>query len=85
MTIPVVYAMSRALIPMQDGTRVLVAKGTHWPADDPLVKSHPLMFSADPRWGMQYTAEPDGYNDAHEVAAETATAVPGEKRAARRG
>jgi hypothetical protein len=85
--IPVVYAMSRALIPAPNGTNVLVAKGSHWPADDPLVLSRPQMFSADPRWGMHYTQEPAGYSaPVSGSIAETATATPGEKRAAgRRG
>lgn len=85
--IRVVYAMSRALITTPGGRNVLVPKGSHWPANDPLVLSRPAMFSDDPRWGMQYTVEPEGYGEPVGPSVETATAAPGEKRtvAGRRG
>lgn len=64
-----------------NGGRVMVRKGTHWPADDPVVKEHPGAFSADPRWGLQYSEEPQGWDD---PPIEQATAAPGEKRTTRR-
>ena len=59
----------------------MVRKGSHWPADDPVVKAHPDLFSADPRFGLNYSVEPDGFD----APAETATKAPGEKRQTRRG
>jgi hypothetical protein len=61
--------------------RAQVWKGSHWPADDPIVKAYPDRFSPDPRFGLQYTREPEGW-DAPPV--EQATAAPGEKRTTRR-
>jgi hypothetical protein len=61
------------------GTGV-VHKGSHWPADDPIVRAHPDLFSDDPRYGLSYTAEPDGWD----APVEQATKAPGEKRATRR-
>lgn len=78
--ISVVYAMGTQPVTSKDGTRVMVQKGTHWPADDPIVAAMPQLFSADPRWGLLYTVEPDGYD----APIETASAAPGERRTARR-
>jgi len=64
----------------------LVRKGTHWPADDPIVKAHPDLFTTDPRYGMCYSVEPEGWGDpAGEAPVERATKAPGEKRQTRRG
>lgn len=65
----------------QQGGRAQVWKGSHWPADDPVVARYPERFSTDPRFGMQYTAEPAGWND---PPVEQATAAPGERRTTRR-
>lgn len=81
MTIPVVYATDRASVTLRGGGQVQVHKGTHWAETDPVVKEYPGLFSSDPRYGMQYTIEPEGY-DAPPV--EQATAAPGEKRNNRR-
>jgi hypothetical protein len=62
------------------GTGV-VHKGSHWPADDPVVKAHPDLFSDDPRYGLSYSAQPADFD----APAETATKAPGEKRQTRRG
>lgn len=75
-----VFAKDNASLNL-DGAQVALRKGTHWPADDPLVQQYPDFFSTDPRWGMFFTRRPDGY-DAPIV--EQATAAPGEQRAARR-
>jgi hypothetical protein len=78
----VVYAVETAQIPTEECGVVLVHKGEHWPADDPAVKASPSLFSADPRYGLRYSAEPPGYND---PPVEQATAAPGERRNVRRG
>lgn len=83
--IEVVYAMARALLPSSTGRSILIVKGSHWPVTDPVVKGHPQLFSPDPRWGMHYSVEPEGYNDPIGGAVEAATATPGERRAVRRG
>lgn len=78
----VVYATSTGLVTdPATGVRGTVQKGSHWPADDPVVKAHPDLFSEDPRWGMNYSVEPDGWD----APVEQATAAPGEKRTTRRG
>lgn len=76
----VVYATNTGFVDLPNGARVRVFKGSHWPADDPAVRQQPALFSADPRWGLFYTVEPDGYD----APVETATANPGEKRSTRR-
>lgn len=80
MSIPIVYATGTDNVNLPAGGRVRVAKGTHWPATDPAVRARPDLFSDDPRWGLLYTVEPDGYD----APIETASAAPGEKRSARR-
>lgn len=71
----VVYATSTASVTMPGGWPLLVRKGSHWSADDPVVRQQPSLFSDDPRYGMSYSSP--------EV--EQATAGPGEVRATRRG
>lgn len=46
----------------------LVYAGQHWPADDPVVRANPGSFSEDPRWGLKFSVEPEGFRD--EVAVE---------------
>jgi hypothetical protein len=74
-----VYAVTSQ--PMDGAPGGWLRKGTHWPADDPVVRSHPDLFSTDPRFGLWYSVEPDGYD----APIETASAGPGEKRSVRRG
>lgn len=81
MSIPVVYASADAAPAAPNGGTVQIRKGQHWAADDPVVKQYPDLFSSDPRWGMQYTAEPAGWDD---PPVETATAAPGERRSTSR-
>jgi hypothetical protein len=71
----VVYAVTTAVVPLEGGGQMLVREGSHWPADDPIVRQRPTLFTDDPRTGLSYTATP----------VETATAVPGEVRRVRRG
>jgi hypothetical protein len=80
--IETVYAVDTAHVMMEGGASALVRKGDHWPADDPVVRTNPQLFSRDPRYGMRYTVEPTGYDD---PPVEQATAAPGEKRNTRRG
>jgi hypothetical protein len=75
------YATARAMVPLAGGGQALVVKGSHWPADDPVVLAQPSLFSDDPRWGLNYSAEPAGWG---EPPVEQATAAPGEKRNTRR-
>lgn len=82
--IDVVYAVATERVGMSDGHSVQVHKGTHWPANDPVVRARPHLFTSDARYGLQYTAAPPGYDgDLNEV--EEATANPGERRSVRRG
>lgn len=76
----VVYATVTAPVQMESGISGTVQKGSHWPEDDPVVRAYPHYFSSDPRYGMNYSVEPEGYD----APVEQATAAPGEKRATRR-
>lgn len=77
----VVYAVDTAQVPTVECGLVLVRKGEHWAANDPVVRAQPSLFTTDARYGMRYSAEPAGYND---PPVEQATAAPGEKRNVRR-
>jgi len=79
--ISVVYAVANATVTLPGRGTGQIQKGQHFPADDPFVRSRPELFSSDPRFGMLYTVEPDGYDD---PPVEAATANPGEKRSVRR-
>lgn len=77
----IVYATSTSLVTDPNtGVRGTVNKGSHWSADDPVVQQHPELFSEDPRWGLNYSVEPEGWD----APVEQATAAPGERRAVRR-
>jgi hypothetical protein len=77
----IVYAVATRRVGTPAGGFGVVRHGSHWPADDPVVKANPDLFSADPRYGLAYSNEPDGYRD---PVVETATAAPGERRSTRR-
>jgi len=72
------------------GSSVSVNHGTHWPADDPVVRAYPEFFTNDPRYGLSSSLplDPEGYpvtgrprsTPSTAGATETATAAPGEKR-----
>lgn len=76
----VVFATANASVPMPGGYPAGVQKGSHWPADDPLVLAHPDLFSEDPRYGMSYSVP-----QRDEPPLEQMTAGPGERRTTRRG
>lgn len=78
----IVYATATARVGLPDGGGGVVQKGSHWPADDPVVESHPDLFSSDPRYGLQFSREPSGFRD--EAPVEQVTAAPGERRNVRR-
>ena len=78
----VVYAKWSQQVATPDGGRWNVQGGQHWPADDPVVKAAPGLFTTDARYGVSFSAPPAELADA---PVEQATAGPGEKRATRRG
>lgn len=80
-----VFATGDRPVTLTTGQIVRVRKGQHWPAEDPVVRAAPDLFSRDPRWGMVYSSEPDGYDaPIDDAPVETATANPGERRNTRR-
>jgi hypothetical protein len=80
----VVYVtVDRAVVQLPGGSPWTLVKGQHYPADDPVVKANPGMFSADPRYGVSWTGAPPP--ELAEPPVEQATAGPGEKRNVRRG
>jgi len=84
--VKVVFAKVTAPVTLPSGITGMVRQGTHWPADDPVVAAHPEWFSGDPRFGMNYSVEPDEWDaPVGEVASssdavEAASAAPGEFR-----
>jgi hypothetical protein len=69
------------------GASVPVNHGTHWPADDPIVRAYPNFFTADPRYGLSSSRplDHDGYPVGSQprgatTPTETAAAAPGERR-----
>jgi hypothetical protein len=76
--VKVVYATASVAVTMPGGYTAMVQKGSHWPPDDPLVLSHPDLFSEDPRYGMSYS-QPQPPEPVEQM-----TAAPGEIRNVRR-
>lgn len=74
------YATATTSVGLRHGGTIVVGKGTHWHADDPVVIDHPDLFSDDPRYGLVFTEAPEGFD----APVEQATAGPGEKRNTRR-
>lgn len=69
------------------GNRVLIQPGQHWPANDPVVKKHPELFTDDPTVGLSFTVPPVEDASAEPPATpgvEDASAEPGQKRTGRR-
>lgn len=71
----IVFATGTAVVTMEGGWTLRVEHGSHWPADDPVVISHPGLFSEDPRYGISAS------RPFEQPVVEQATAAPGEKRA----
>jgi hypothetical protein len=91
-SIQVVFATETASLRLGDGAMMVVQKGSHWPANDPVVKQFPNHFSADPRYGLKWTGDAPAYMAlppnvplTSESEVETTTAGPGERRNIRRG
>jgi len=80
----VVFAIGTENVVLQTGATVRVQRGSMVPETDPLVRARPDLFSADPRYAPNLlgTELPEEFTDGAPV--ETATAVPGERRNARR-
>ena len=72
-----VFANCDAVV-FEDGMRLQVVKDQIWDAGDPFVKARPDLFSDHPR-KVNRTVPVKA------AGVESATAAPGEKRAARRG
>jgi hypothetical protein len=82
--VDIVFAKGTDKVPLPSGQVASVRKGQHWAAGDQVVRTRPDLFTDDPRYGLLYTEAPPGFDaDLNEV--EEATAIPGEKRSARRG
>lgn len=78
----VVYAKATVRLPTdEEHGGGVVAGGSHWPADDPVVRAHSDLFSPDPRYGLAFSVPPAGWDD---PPVEQATAGPGERRQTRR-
>ncbi len=78
----VVYAVdNRMVTDPKTGVQGRVQGGSHWPADDPVVKANPDLFSPDPRYGLAFSVEPEGWD----APVEQVTRAPGERRTTRRG
>lgn len=87
----IVYAKGDAHLPTPWGSSRHIQIGSHWSADDPVVRANPDLFSADPQYGLNSSEETVykprvfvGGDDDADDGAEQATAAPGEKRYARR-
>ena len=72
----IVYANATVSVGLRSGGTILVGKGTHWPAGDPVVVDNPTLFSDDPRYGLVFTVEPEAFT----APVDQATAAPGEPR-----
>ena len=55
----VVFAKATTMVMYANGRSEMVGLGTHWPASDPIVQSHPDLFTEDPRVGLSFTVEPE--------------------------
>ena len=82
--IKIVFARYTGAIPDAWGNPMHIDGGSHWPIDDPLVRQHPEAFSADPRFGLRYSAgaEPACMHEPEDppYVVEQATRAPGERR-----
>lgn len=54
----IVFATASTTVMTDLGAPVEIIFGTHWPADDPIVKRYPSCFSVDPKYGLYATVPP---------------------------
>jgi hypothetical protein len=90
MTAPrkIVYARREEDVHTQYGGLLTVPLGSHWDAEDPLVRARPDLFSEDPSTGLASShavQRPPQVFVGPGSEVEEATANPGEKRQTRRG
>ena len=78
----VVYAKSGVVLSLPAGYPIRIIAGSHWRADDPIVRNYPDLFSEDPRTGLSQSGPLPELED--DAPVEQATASPGERRAVRR-
>lgn len=64
LTVDVVFACGNESVLLPNGQTVRVMPGQHWPANDPLVRARPQLFTSDSRFGMLYTEPRDEYDPA---------------------
>ena len=79
-----VFPVANVSITMPGGYPMLIQLGTHWSADDPVVKDHPDLFSEDARHGMCYSQPPAPETLSQESPLEEMTVNPGERRSTKR-
>ena len=76
--VKIVYASTSCTTGTPDGGFIQLSEGEPWASDDPIVLTHPDLFSSFP--------PPPNFPRRSVAAVEQATAAPGEKRAyTRRG
>lgn len=75
----VVYATANVVVTRPSGEGISIHAGQHWPANDPVVRDFPDLFSDDPRIGLRVSAPLS-----EDEPVEQATAAPGEKRQTRK-
>lgn len=81
----IVYARRDEQLTTEWGGNLRVPLGSHWDAEDPLVKAHPDLFTDDPAVGLASSVHrqaPPRVFVGPDV--EQATAAPGEQRNTRR-
>jgi hypothetical protein len=76
--VDVVFAIDSVSLNVPSGGQVYVQRGSHWSADDPIVRAFPQWFAADPRYGLSWTGEPP--EELSEPPLEQTTRAPGERR-----
>lgn len=55
----IVFANTTATVSVGPGNHTTVHEGEHWPASDQVVRSHPSLFTNDPRYGLRVSAPLD--------------------------
>lgn len=55
----IVFATTTATVTVGPGNHTTILVGEHWPASDPIVRDHPDLFTADPRYGLRVSGPLD--------------------------